>query len=195
MRNKQDEYYQGRNSWAIWNVPADITENDKQDWKLIEDKFKRDYKPGFFADPDKLYADLTTVKYVIVGQNLGGKGGRINNLDDFHGQLRSLDYRIAAAIYDTNVWGGFMTDLVDGPIDNPTNEIKPEFFTDLENRLNLLGIPTNAKIILMGKKPYDVFQKAGLIEKSEHPVDWIYHYSGKNSHWDAEQMHEKLLKM
>lgn len=34
------------------------------------------------------------------------------NFLNFHGQKKSLDYRLAAAIYGTPLWGAFMTDLV-----------------------------------------------------------------------------------
>lgn len=102
-------------SWALWTVPTESLADKTA--KEREQAFGAAYQPETFptADlPADLSAHLRATKFVLIGMNPGNAAvDHPQDVDflNFHGQKKSMDYRLAAATYDTPVWGAFMTDL------------------------------------------------------------------------------------
>lgn len=182
-------------SWAIWSVPTESLAGKTA--KEREQAFGAAYQPETFpaADlPSDLGAALQASKFVLVGMNPGN--GAVDHPADvdflnFHGQKKSLDYRLAAAAYDTPAWGAFMTDL-SGTIESDSTKVQitAADVVDLESHLDELGVPSDATLIAMGGKT-----AAPLTKFAKRPVAQIQHYSGANGHWNAEDVHNKLVEI
>ncbi|KRK95481.1 hypothetical protein [Companilactobacillus futsaii] len=94
-------------SWAIWDVPnADLT-NMTPDER--EKAFGDNYQPNHFPT-NKLTGDiderLKNTKYVIIGMNQGNAAidqDKDKLFLNFHGNKGSMDYRLAAALYNTEL--------------------------------------------------------------------------------------------
>ncbi|GLB46346.1 hypothetical protein WR164_03250 [Philodulcilactobacillus myokoensis] len=102
---------------------------------------------------------------IIVGKNPGDKGKDIDNhtLLAFHIQGKSNDASLAAALYNTNFWGAFMTDLNHEYNSNSSN-VKAKIL-DVEHlfdRLKQLNITTNnnddIKFIAIGNDAFNTFK-------------------------------------
>lgn len=189
-----NESYRKTDSWAYWTVPAGLSKDASA--KETQTAFHDSYQPGFPAtiDKDDLTAKLSQVKYIFVGLNPGNAGPEPELFGNFHGQIRSADYRLAAAAYGTGAWGAFMTDL-SGEIQSDSKQIKvtEANVQDLINHLDELGIPETAVLIAMGTKTFKGLE--GKLPAS-HPLEQMYHYSNANSgHWDAETEHNKIQKI
>lgn len=181
-------------SWALWEVPSEVAtaKNDEERQYL----FGKSYQAKSFPTdllPEELTEHLSQVRYVLVGLNPGNEGDSLVNAQskflNFHGLKKSLDYRLAAAIYGTDLWGAFMTDLV--PIVESDSRKVQTTQTDvnvLEDHLDRLGIPQTAMLIALGGKSYQA-----LIGKTNRQVQSIPHYSGANGHWQAAITRQKVL--
>lgn len=180
-------------SWAIWEVPSiDLTDKTAKEREVL---FGEAYVSNRFPInelPHNLDGVLKQVKYVLVGLNPGDAG--VTMTDDnqpflnFHGQKKSMDYRLAAALYGTSMWGSFMTDLVH--IDESDSHKVTGSQSDvmaLEEHLDELGIPKTAVLVAMGGKSYK-----SLVTYAKRQVFTIPHYSGANGHWKAEDTRQKV---
>ncbi|VDG17566.1 hypothetical protein [Lactobacillus crustorum] [Lactiplantibacillus mudanjiangensis] len=186
-------------SWALWNTPADDEIRGK-DAKAVEALFGEAYQENHFPSeqlPSDLKEALASTKYVLVGLNPGNAA--VERESDvpflyFHGAKKSMDYRMAAAVYGTEVWGALMTDL-DGTIESDSRKIKVGQLqvAALEHHLDELGVSKDAKLIAMGKAAYETLSKY-----SQHPVFKVAHYSGTNSgagqgRWQADSAKAAVL--
>lgn len=182
-------------SWAIWNTPSESLAN-KSDAER-EKLFGASYQPETFP-ADALTGDiaeqLQQVKYVLVGLNPGNaavKQDPNTNFLNFHGAKKSMDYRLAAALYNTDMWGAFMTDLTP-VIESDSRKVNPsqEDVANLEKHLDELNIPATATIVAVGNA-----SNKALAEYAKRNVVTIPHYSGANGHWNAEKVHAKILEI
>lgn len=181
-------------SFAFWRVPADA--DQVQDNQAREALFKDHYLPNDFPT-DQLPADLTAylaqMSYVLVGMNPGN--GLADQPDqsftNFHGARKSQDYKLAAALYGTALWGAFMTDLSETVDSNPQHvAFNQQVVTDLESHLDALGIPANATLIAVGQGAH----YKNLVKFAHRPVKTIPHYSpSNNGHWTADNSRQKVL--
>lgn len=175
-------------SWAFWNIPDEI--ENATDERAAEILFKDAYQSHYFPTnqlPTELSKKLKDVKYVLVGLNPGDAGVSLGENDtlfmNFHGASVSRDWRLAAALYGTDMWGAFMTDLVH--ISESDSSKVSANLTDvqyLEKHLDDLGISKNAVLIAMGGKAFDAIKKT-----AQRPVRKLPHYSGSNTSWKAEK--------
>lgn len=180
-------------SWAIWNTPE--TSLAGKDAAETEKIFGEAYQPETFPNDalnDNIVETLKNVNYVLVGLNPGNaavKQDPNTNFLNFHGAKKSMDYRLAAALYNTKMWGAFMTDLTP-VIESDSKKVKPSQsdVANLEHHLDELNIPQTATIVALGNATNDV-----LSEYAKRNVVTIPHYSGANGHWNAETVHEKVL--
>ncbi|MFC6294703.1 hypothetical protein ACFQH1_05765 [Lactiplantibacillus daoliensis] len=187
--------FTAEDSWALWNLP-NASLDDKTD-KEREELFANNYQPETFPIellPDDLEKHLKGVQYVLVGMNPGNAGNdhpAEGVFLNFHGQKKSADSRLAAAVYGTAVWGTFMTDL-SNTIDSDSTRIKfiEANVAQLEAHLDELGIPRDATLIAMGKKT-----ATALDQFATRPVAQIPHYSRANAHWNATDAHALLLSI
>ncbi|HJF86337.1 MAG TPA: hypothetical protein K8V88_02775 [Companilactobacillus farciminis] len=183
-------------SWAIWDVPNADLANMTPDER--EKAFGANYQPNHFP-MDKLNDDiderLKNTKYVIVGMNQGNAAVNQNKADlflNFHGNKGSMDYRLAAVLYNTELWGSFMTD-VSHVIESSSKDvdITQDDVINLENHLDNLGISKNATLVALGGK----VNKA-LTSYAKRPVKTMYHYSGSNNrYWKADKVHEQVMNI
>lgn len=182
-------------SWAIWDVPNDDLTGMTPDER--EKSFGANYQPNHFP-MDKLTGDiderLKNTKYVIIGMNQGNAA--INQDSDklflnFHGNKGSMDYRLAAVLYNTELWGSFMTD-VSHAIESTSKDvdITQDDVINLENHLDNLGISKDATLVALGGNVNDA-----LTNYAKHPVKTMYHYSGSNGHWKADKVHEQVMNI
>lgn len=183
-------------SWAIWDVPNDdltgMTPDDR------EKAFGANYQPNHFP-MDKLTGNiderLKNTKYVIIGMNQGNAA--INQDPDklflnFHGNKGSMDYRLAAVLYNTELWGSFMTDVSHVIESSSKNvNITQDDVINLENHLDNLGISKDATLVALGGN----VNKA-LTNYAKRPVKTMYHYSGSNNHyWKADIVHKQVMNI
>lgn len=124
------------------------------------------------------------MKYVLVGLNPGNTGVTIEKDQmflNFHGKKKSMDYRLAAALYGTDMWGAFMTDLVHVN-ESDSNKVvaSKEDVAKLEQHLDDLTIPKAAVLVGLGAAT-----SSFLAEHAERRVEKIPHYFGANGHWNA----------
>ena len=180
-------------SWAIWNVPSDLPEDPADKEKAFGENYQSETFPSAQL-PNDLSAYLKQTKYVLIGMNPGN--AVVDHPADqaflnFHGQKKSMDYRLAAATYGTDLWGAFMTDL-SHTIDSKSNnvEITETDVAELEQHLDELGIPSDATLVALGNKAFTPLSKF-----AKRPVKTIPHYSGSNGHWKAEKVHENSLEV
>ena len=163
-----------------------------------EKAFGANYQPNHFP-MDKLNDDidkrLKNTKYVIVGMNQGNAAVNQNKdklFLNFHGNKNSMDYRLAAVLYNTELWGSFMTD-VSHVIESSSKDvdITQDDVINLENHLDNLGISKNATLVALGGK----VNKA-LTSYAKRPVKTMYHYSGSNNrYWKADKVHEQVMNI
>ncbi|MBW4796709.1 hypothetical protein FG876_01330 [Pediococcus acidilactici] len=110
---------------------------------------------------------------------------------NFHGQKKSLDYRLAAAIYGTPLWGAFMTDLVAINESKSDNVVSGEAEVKaLESHLDQLGVSSQAVLVGLGDKTATT-----LRQFAQRPVEKLPHYSGANGHWKAANTRQAVLKI
>lgn len=143
---------------------------------------------------DNIFEQLKQVKYILVGLNPGNgiiKQDPNTKFLNFHGSKRSMDYRLASALYNTDMWGAFMTDLKHIN-ESDSTKVNPDQkdVLSLEAHLDDLNIPNTAIIVAIGKKSNKV-----LSEYAKRNVVTIPHYSGANAHWDAEKVHTQILEI
>lgn len=182
-------------SWALWDEPAgDISQLDDE---TRQNQFGEAYQPNHFPKeqlPADLASALSEVKFVLVGLNPGSAGVTLDEQQEFlnfHGQKKSLDYRLAAAVYGTPLWGAFMTDLVAIDESNSENVVSGEAEVQaLEDHLDQLGIPAEAVLVGLGTKAATT-----LRQFAQRPVEKLPHYSGANGHWKAANTRQAVLKM
>lgn len=180
-------------SFAYWNVPSNLTTNT--DAQARENQFKDAYQENYFPMallPTNLSVTLANMRYVLVGMNPGSAFDlpQKDTFLNFHGAINSRDYRLAAAIYETPLWGALMTDLshkVDSHAENVT--FNKQTVTNLEQHLDDLSVPANAKLVVLGAGDHYTVLK----QYAHHLVVNIPHYSGANSHWQAVNSRRKVL--
>lgn len=181
-------------SWALWNVPADLPANATDAER--EQLFKAAYGAHGTSPKDQLPSDLTDrlskVEYVLVGQNPGNAAAKASEqglFNNFHGPARSCDYRLAAAIYGTKLWGTFMSD-VSKAINSNSQEAKPveADVRDFEKHLDALGISKNATLVALGSTV-----NTALTKFASRPVKTMYHYSPVNTRWQAANVRQQVL--
>lgn len=181
-------------SWALWRIP---TENlNEKTPKEREQAFGNSYQPNMFLTDqlsDNLEAKLKNTQYVLVGMN-PGNGAKNQSQDElflnFHGAKKSMDYRLAAATYNTDLWGAFMSDL-SHTIESDSKKVKlsKEDVNNFEAHLDELGIPNDATLVALGGTVFKALQ-----DFSNHPVAHMYHYSNSNNgHWTAEVARKQVL--
>lgn len=182
-------------SWAIWSTPSESLA-DKSDSER-EKLFGASYQPESFPNealPNDIADQLKQVKYILVGLNPGNaavKHDPNTNFLNFHGEKKSMDYRLASAVYNTDLWGAFMTDLTP-VIESDSKNVKPnkKDVEILEAHLDELNIPNSATIVALGGKANDI-----LAKYAKRNVVTIPHYSGANPSWNAETVHAKILEI
>lgn len=182
-------------SWAFWDIPS--SNIDQLDDEERQTQFGEIYKANHFPKeqlPENLVQALSQVKFVLVGLNPGNAGVTLDEQQDFlnfHGQKKSLDYRLAAAVYGTPLWGAFMTDLVAIDESNSENVVSGEAEVKaLEAHLDQLGIPEQAVLVGLGTKAATTLQQF-----AQHPVEKLPHYSGANGHWNAANTRQAVLEI
>lgn len=196
MKNIEKIPFNTHDSWAIWNVPAEDLSNktDQERQEVFRSNYIEDDFP-MAQLPIELENHLKTVKYVLVGLNPGNAGVTIEDNKaflNFHGKKKSLDYRLAAALYGTEVWGAFMTDLVHvDESDSRKVEGNQADVDRLEQHLDELGISTDAVLIALGGKTHKILDNA----VTKRRVTTIPHYSGANGHWSAEKTHQLVKEL
>lgn len=184
-------------SFAFWNAPKEDLSGKTPD--NIQNLFKESYQENTFPNellPADLESYLKQLKYVLVGMNPGNAA--VDQPADklflnFHGLKGSADYRLAAAVYNTPLWGTFITDL-SHTIESSSPNVKftQEDVLNLEKHLRELGVPDNATIISLGKG--DSYKQ--LVKYSTHPVEYIYHYSNSNNaHWKAPVVKKQIAEI
>jgi len=178
--------FNSNDSFAYWVKPTeDLTGKSPDE---CEKAFKSSYQENHFPNellPNDLDEYLSQIKYVLVGLNAGNAA--VNQPADqlflnFHGKKRSSDYRMAAAVYGTELWGTFMTDV--SPViesKSPDVKISQNDVIALDKHLKELGIPDDATLIALGGKAFNAIH-----EYSTHPVTTMYHYSSINRNWTAQ---------
>lgn len=190
---KENLKFNAYDSWAIWETPKNLKEGltDEERQKM----FGEAYIPKHFPIdqlPKNLDDHLKAVEYVIVGLNPGNEGASLVEESEaflnFHGLKKSLDYRLAAALYGTKLWGAFMTDLIH-VVESDSSKVSTdsEDVAYLEAHLDELGISENAVLVALGGKT----EKA-LTGKACRKVVSLPHYSGANGHWRAEKTRQKV---
>lgn len=190
---KKNTQFNLHDSWAIWHAPkTDLTNATPEERQLA---FGESYQPEMFpsdALPNDLDELLSQTKYVLIGLNPGNEGVSQENdatFLNFHGKKKSLDYRLAAALYGTEMWGAFMTDLVHVNESNSSDvSVNDHDVSVLEKHLDELSIPQSAVLVAMGTKSYDALQG-----KTSRRVVKLPHYSGANGHWKAEKTRQIIL--
>lgn len=204
--NKND--FTRYDSIAIWNTPKNI---DNLDNTNREKQFGESYKEKHFEDS---WINDINLNRVIVGQNPGKEGKKItnNSLLAFHWNKKSNDYRLAAALYGTDFWGAFMTDL-NSEFNSHSNQVNADV-SDVENfldKLEKLHINKNATILSIGGNAFHAFkkynkEKYGIVMHTDkyepinvegHKIVYIPHYSGSNNgsganDWNPKNVHEKI---
>ena len=191
----QDLTFNTLDSWALWDIPT--SDIDQLDDEERQTRFGEVYQPNHFPK-EQLTSDLeqalSKVKFVLVGLNPGNAGVTIDKKQDFlnfHGQKKSLDYRLAAAVYGTPLWGAFMTDLVAINESKSDNVVSGEAEVKaLESHLDQLGVSSRAVLVGLGDKT-----AATLRQFAQRPVEKLPHYSGANGHWKAANTRQAVLKI
>lgn len=189
--NLKNPKFNSMDSWAIWDIPdTDLTNKTPEErQKLFGDNYRPNHFPSEKLTKD-LDAKLESLKYVIAGMNPGNAA--IDQVDEpflnFHGAKKSADYRLAAALYGTEIWGSFMTD-VSSTIESKSNKIKitQDDVEKFEKHLDELGISKDVTIIALGTKTF-----AALKKFANRDVKKIYHYSRSNGWWKAEKVHGQI---
>lgn len=184
-------------SFAYWNVPEIDLSNHSI--KEREDYFHRAYNLGFPSKYKELLTNAYEVKYVFVGINRGS-AGTTGELGNFHGAIKSRDFRLAAAAYNTAVWGAFMTDLSDEVNSHSSDVTVTKYHVKkLIEHLRELDIPNTVTLIAIGKQAYNALKaNKELIHGN---IEHIPHYSGCNrpngkpGHWDTEKVHQLLQQI
>lgn len=178
-------------SFAYWNVPK--VDLDSTSAKTREDAFKLAYTPGFPSEYKDILPKASEVKYVFVGLNRGNNGND-GKLTNFHGLIKSGDYRLAAAAYNTAAWGAFMTDISNEVnSDSSKVTVTTEHVENLIKHLEDIGIPRTAVLIALGRKVYTTLETNK--ELTHRKIEYIPHYSMQNGHWNADKVHQLLQKI
>ena len=188
MKNSK---FNSMDSWAIWDIPdVDLTNKTPDERQRI---FGDNYQPNHFPS-GKLNKDLDSKlkssKYVIAGMNPGNAASEqpAEPFSNFHGAKKSADYRLAAALYGTEIWGSFMTDVSSTIESNSGNvKITQDDVEKFEKHLDELNIPDDVTIIALGTKTFDALKKF-----AKRDVKKIYHYSRSNGWWKAEKVHGQI---
>ena len=208
-------------SYAVCFVPEDIEELKSID--EIQEKISKEYKVGHFPKNA-----VMNKNYVIAGMN---PGDSIDSHDksekylNFHGIKKSGTDRLAAALWDTDFWGAYMTD-VSREISSKSSKVKisNDTINDFFDRLSEADVTPNAPIITLGKAAFNGLTKKpkkGIDETYNkideyhfivrgHDVYYIPHYSNGNNapkdkkkwtektphvRWDTETVHKKILNI
>lgn len=188
MKNSK---FNSMDSWAIWDIPdVDLTNKTPDERQRI---FGDNYQPNHFPSEKlnkNLDAKLKSSKYVIAGMNPGNAASEqpSDPFSNFHGAKKSADYRLAAALYDTEIWGSFMTD-VSSTVESKSDKVKitQNDVEKFEKHLDELNIPDDVTIIALGTKTFNALKKF-----AKRDVKKIYHYSRSNGLWKAEKVHSQI---
>ena len=161
-------------SWAIWDVPDNLGSSEG------------------IEDTDCIKLALNNQKYnqdfIFIGLNPATE-----NKDDwksFHsGEPNSRDYFLRNALWDTEYWGSYLTDLLFDKVGSNSNEILDDYFKmDAEEKKTFLSpyierirmikkqINEHAVIIAIGKYAHELL-KLGLNEDEKNSLKKITHYS------------------
>ena len=174
-------------SFAVWYVPDNLGINDRLT------AFENAYIENSFPDDFKIPLDLSEQKFVVIGLNPGSAGVSSKSpFLNFHGKSESVDYKLAAIFYETNIWGSYMTDAIPYSNESDSSKVKVGGQTtidELESRLDDLGIPDDAVLILLGSKLRDLWKEPN--SKFKRSVAFLGHYSYKNKSWNFETERSK----
>lgn len=175
-------------SFALWNVPNENLSqmSDKEREACFRENYMSEHFPVELLN-ENIKNTLENMKYVLIGLNPGNEGVSSNQeFLNFHGKKKSCDYRLAAALYDTEMWGAFMTDLVHD-VESDSNQVMTDSddVKALEIHLDSVGIPKEALLVALGNTSYQVLSKHATRKVVKLP-----HYSGVNGHWRAEKTRE-----
>lgn len=184
--------YNTHDSWALWEVPTEsLSQKSDQERQVL---FGACYKENVFPIDALSDFKLSDVKYVLVGLNPGNEGVHTENghqFLNFHGKKKSMDYRLAAALYGTELWGAFMTDLVHvNESDSNKVAASKEDVLRLEKHLDELQIPESAVLVGIGAATSSYLEKY-----AQRRVEKIPHYSGANGHWNATKTRQAIQKI
>ncbi len=148
--------------------------------------------------PHNLSEYIQQLKYVLVGMNPGNAIAEHPQEPflNFHGSKNSADYRLAAAVYGTKLWGSLMTDLSQQIQSDSTKvRIDANDVQALEHHLDALGVAQDAVLVALGQTTFNNLNKF-----AQRKVLYIPHYSNSNNgsgdnRWDAKRVHSRILTM
>lgn len=191
--------YQAGDSWAYWQYEPQLA--GVTDLAVVEQQFTTQYQPGFPQElPEMTVAQLDQqlklVNFVIVGaaQPATSKVTTPQPFQNFHGPLAQRDCRLAAALFQTPVWGAFMTVL---PASDRTAKGQPRSTAaDVQHlvaHLAALGIPETAALITIGKG--STYQALKKYLPARRQLEEIMAYASTNSHWQITEVHEKIQRI
>ncbi|URZ86883.1 hypothetical protein [Floricoccus penangensis] len=209
MSNKEYKYSDSKDleSYAVWTLPENVEQLiEEKNFNTLTKEFANVYKtadvPAEEIEKEKRH------DFVIVGMN---PGDTIDTHDknvkylNFHGIKNSGTYRLAAAIYDTELWGAYMTDL-SRKISSKGSEIEitDEDVDDFLERIEIANIDSDATIIALGISTYEAFENYKESKKEngvrhsqigKHHIYYLPHYSMSNGHWNTEKVHNRVLEI
>lgn len=206
--------YEVTESLAFWKAPCSIKEfNSIEDDSKKVKLFKKSNQNRAWKFNYNLIKNRN-MDNVFVGKNpgqLGKEGKKLiskGKLLNFHGPIKSGDYRLASVLYGTKFWGSFMIDLCKksekSDLVHLTNLDVKNFF----DRIKEIGINEKATIFVLGLDVYKAFAKyAGhkdsnkkheqfLIDyndKYKYTIKYVYHYSHRNGHWNWKDVHNQII--
>lgn len=189
----QDLPFTSADSWALWDVPAaDLsTRSNQERQRLFGTAYQAEHFPKDLLNGN-LEQRLRETHYVLVGINpnyVTREHLRERRFLNFHGRKGRLDYRLAAAVYGTPLWGTFMTDLssITPPVSRRVR-FTAQDVAAFEQHLDQLGIPATSTLIALGPTA-----QHPLAHYAHRPVASLHHYAGVNGSWDADAAHQQIM--
>lgn len=215
-----NEEFTKSNSMAVWRKKDDkfseglkIDSLEKQDINFIKNYFKEDY---YDENNNHMYFDTDWISQLnskrVVVRAMPNKleyGANVpkDTLFSFHWVKNNHDYRLAAALYGTSFWGGFITNL--------SNKIGTNKQLDQQDVKNLFNrIDPDARIIALGTKTFNEFakyageskytgslhhQKPSSFYADKHVITYIPDYSDNNggtetNDWNTKKAHDRIIE-
>lgn len=126
--------------------------------------------------------------------------GILEKLCNFHGSIKSNDYRLAVEAYNTAAWEELMTDVSDEIDSNSSKATATEDHVErLIKHLAEVGISNTATLIAIGSQPYRILEaNKDLIHGN---IERVLHYSvqnrdnGKGGYWDTDKVNQLLQQI
>ena len=176
--NQLKKEYGKESSWAIWSDPDGGNWNGKSNVESM----------SWASDEKKLVQHLNS-NYIFVAYNPARRDAsedaviwkNFHSGDNAQDRRRAQDYKLRKALFDTDYWGSFITDLYSGIIETNsdkarqriTSEDKVNAIEKIKSIRNVLG--GNAVIVAIGNKAfrdmYKPLHEAGI------PLKKIKHYA------------------